>query len=151
MRLRLELAGHPDYQGGESLLNEPSRMEVVLFENLELKLRKALVDWKKNLKNAYDQHPRLLFLDCKQLPKLMNKLSDIIKSETEIGTDIIYKLLFPYVSCCFPEYSMKFNGNTLFTNEVLLSSYETSYQRNKQELDTAEGIVIKKVLLFIFV
>lgn len=137
LRLQLEAAGHPDYQGTETQLNEAGEMSVDVFEELYEELKTALVDWKKSLKRAYNQHPRLLFLDCKQLPRLMNRLSDLVFDEVE--PEVMYNALYPYMSACFPDYASTANNVVVLGFELVYSSFKGAFDAHKDDIEKSIG------------
>ena len=130
IRLQLEASGHPKHQGNEETLNENGQMDVAAFEDLYMYLKEQLENWEADLKQAYENHPRLLYLDCKQLPQLINQYSEIIKED--VSDTRVYAFLYPYISCCFPEYTAIQNGNTLLSSELIWEVYQETVEMYKK-------------------
>jgi hypothetical protein len=137
LRLQLEAAGHPDYQGTETQLNMAGQMSVEVFDELYEELKSSLIKWKKNLKRAYNQHPRLLFLDCKQLPRLMNRLAELLVEEN--AAEVMYHALYPYVSACFPDYASTANNINVLSFDLVNGSFKIAFDANKKAIEGSKG------------
>ncbi len=112
-------------------------MKVDNFDHMETELRKSIEEWKQQLDIAYNQHPRLLFLDCKQLPHLMNRLSQLVMKKVEMQH--AYKLLLPYMSGCFPEYLPK-GRESVISIDILRIAFEGALKANEAAVRGCPGI-----------
>src|SRR5690349_8247356 len=112
-------------------------MKVDNFDMLETELLKSIDEWKQQLELAYNQHPRLLFLDCKQLPHLMNRLANLVTKKADITS--AYHLLLPYMNGCFPEYLPK-GREWIISKDVLNAAFVGALKDNEQALKGSKGI-----------
>lgn len=91
-------------------------MKSELFKQILESMKRQHTDWEAKLKDIYSKSSRLLFLDCRQLPKLINRLYDFFRNqiheklkaanndEKKKLTELISSTLLPYVTVCFPDY-----------------------------------------------
>ena len=139
VRLQLEAAGHPGFQGDSADINKPGHMEIDWFNETHKKLLYTLSQWESSLEEAYKQYNRLQFLDYKQLAQFMTKLDILIKNE-EPNEKEIYLTIYPYVSSCFPDYARKHNNKNLITSELIFQSYTDAYTINEKDLENSKEI-----------
>ncbi|KAH3761459.1 AAA+ ATPase [Pelomyxa schiedti] len=107
MRLTLESLGHPNYQGGEALLNQlGDLMNADRIKNSYLEIKKILSNWAAALRDEYRQEPRLNFLSGRQLTALSKRLTSLaILTPAAITSapDLDIEGLMPYLWACFPD------------------------------------------------
>ncbi len=103
-------------------------MTLDAFVSTETELHSCMKQWRQQLDTAYDQHPRLLFLDCKQLPHLMKRLAQLATQQQQD-----HRKLAPYMMYCFPEY-------TEIRDDILATAFDSILLNNIDALVDSKGI-----------
>eukprot|EP01114_Cavostelium_apophysatum_P014001 TRINITY_DN3512_c0_g1_i9.p1 TRINITY_DN3512_c0_g1~~TRINITY_DN3512_c0_g1_i9.p1 ORF type:complete len:5234 (+),score=1501.00 TRINITY_DN3512_c0_g1_i9:231-15932(+) len=123
LRLELESIGHPQFQGTDESINSAGKMTIDHFREIYRNLQKKKKDWNEQLQDAYTHHSRLLFLDCRQLPRILSRLQALNVENLTLKS---VQPLIPYVLACFPDYhNLKLpDKKPLISTELVLKSVQ---------------------------
>ncbi|KAL6077130.1 Replication factor C small subunit [Balamuthia mandrillaris] len=108
LRLQLEAKGHPDFQGADDRLNQGDQdLSANAYQRMTQELEEKLELWTRQLERAYNNYPRLLWLDQRQMSRMMASLKSLehVQGANEKNSKATkaVDLLSPFFWACFPD------------------------------------------------